>query len=187
MRSRLNHFENLVEALSRLPALGKKSASNIAFYLVAKDAGAAIRLAHAIETAVAKTRVCARCGNIGENELCAVCADEDRDRAKLCVVLSVKDIFTLEENGAWKGLYFVYESEDRFAALEEMARRGVQEVVFAFAPSVQNDALIYYIEERLAPFGLSFTKIAQGVPTGVSLENVDMLSLARALEGRVKI
>ncbi|GHS89008.1 recombination protein RecR [Campylobacterota bacterium] len=187
MRSRLKYFENLVEAFMRLPSLGKKTAANIAFHLITRDHSAALKLAHSIELAIAKTRICARCGNLSENELCAVCADDDRDRTKLCVVLSVKDIFTLEENGFWKGLYFVYESEERFDALEAMVREGVNEVIFAFAPSVQNDALIYYIEERLSPYGLAFTKIAQGVPTGVSLENVDMLSLARALEGRVKI
>ncbi|MDR2034294.1 MAG: recombination mediator RecR [Helicobacteraceae bacterium] len=181
-------FQNLVEALTRLPAIGKKSARNIAFELIMRDRSAALKLAHAIERALASARICVRCGSLGENELCAVCADEERDRSKICVVLSAKDIFTLEESGLWKGLYFVYESEESFAKLENMIKEeSAQEAVFAFAPSVQNDALIYFIEERLSPYGLIFSKIAQGVPTGVSLENVDILSLSRALEGRVKI
>jgi recombination protein RecR len=183
----LDSFQNLVEALTRLPAIGKKSAKNVAFHLVMRDRSAALKLAHAIERAVSSARICVRCGNLCENETCGVCADDERDRAKICVVLSAKDIFTLEESGLWKGLYFVYESEESFARLESMVKDGVQEAIFAFAPSVQNDALIYFIEERLSPYGLIFSKIAQGVPTGVSLENVDMLSLAHALEGRVKI
>ncbi|MDR2639532.1 MAG: recombination mediator RecR [Helicobacteraceae bacterium] len=188
MRFCLDSFQNLVEALTRLPAIGKKSARNIAFELVLRDRGAALKLAHAIEKAVSTVRICVCCGALSENELCGVCANEERDQSKICVVLSAKDIFTLEESGLWGGLYFVYESEESFVALETMIKaRKAQEVVFAFAPSVQNDALIYLIEERLSPYGLIFSKIAQGVPTGVSLENVDMVSLARALEGRVKI
>ncbi|GHV02416.1 recombination protein RecR [Campylobacterota bacterium] len=183
----LEHFKNLTEALMSLPAVGKKSARNIALNMVTNDRSGALRLSHAIEQAVANVRICTRCGNLSEHELCAVCADDRRDRAKLCVVLSAKDIFTIEESGFYKGLYFVYASEESFAPLEKMAQDGISEVIFAFAPSVQNDALIYFIEERLLPYGLNFSKIAQGVPTGVSLENVDMLSLARALEGRVKI
>ncbi|MDR2153315.1 MAG: recombination mediator RecR [Helicobacteraceae bacterium] len=188
MRFYLDSFQNLVEALTRLPAIGKKSAKNIAFELVMRDRAAALKLAHAIESAVSVARVCVCCGALSENELCGVCADEERDRSKICVVLSAKDIFTLEESGLWNGLYFVYESEENFVKLENMIKdRRAQEVIFAFAPSVQNDALIYLIEERLSPYGLIFSKIAHGVPTGVSLENVDMISLARALEGRVKI
>ncbi|MDR1452106.1 MAG: recombination mediator RecR [Helicobacteraceae bacterium] len=188
MRFHIDCFQNLVEALTRLPSIGKKGARNIAFELIMRDRAAALKLAHAIEKAVAEARVCVRCGALGENELCDVCADEDRDQSKICVVLSAKDIFTLEESGLWKSLYFVYESEESFEKLERMIKeRESQEIVFAFAPSVQNDALIYLIEERLSPYGLIFSKIAHGVPTGVSLENVDMISLSRALEGRVKI
>ena len=188
MRFHLDAFQNLVEALTRLPAICRKSAKNIAFELVMRDKGAALKLAHAIESAVAVAKVCARCGALSENELCGVCSDEERDRSKICVVLSAKDIFTLEENGLWNGLYFVYESEESFVKLEKAIKDcKTQEVIFAFVPSVQNDALIYLIEERLSPYGLIFSKIAQGVPTGVSLENVDMISLSRALEGRVKV
>lgn len=170
-----------------LPMIGKKSARNVALHLVSVDRFAALRLAHAIESAVANVRLCASCQNLSENELCGVCADDERDRTKLCVVLSAKDILTLEESGFYNGRYFVYTGESNFALLEAMIKEGAQELIFAFAPSIQNDALIYFIEEQLAVFGLSFTKIAQGIPTGVSLENVDSLSLSRALEGRVKI
>lgn len=187
MQSQLEHFHNLTEALMALPAVGKKSARNLAFHMVTADTFGALKLAHAIEQAVRSVHRCRRCGNLSEHELCDICADTERDRSKLCLVFSAKDIFTLEESGFYRGLYFVCGDEIRFDALEAMAQAGAEEVIFAFPPSIQNDALIYFIEERLAPFGLVFSKIAQGVPTGVSLENVDMLSLARALEGRVKV
>lgn len=187
MQRHLEYFQNLTEALMALPAVGKKSARNLAFHMVTADTFGALKLAHAIEQAVAHVRRCARCGNLSEHELCEICADDERDRAKLCLVFNAKDIFTLEESGFYKGLYFVCGDEIRFEALEAMVQNGIEEVIFAFPPSIQNDALIYFIEERLSPFGLAFSKIAQGIPTGVSLENVDMLSLARALEGRVKV
>lgn len=187
MQSHLEHFQNLTQALMDLPAVGKKSARNLAFHMVTTDTFGALKLAHAIEQAVRSVQRCRRCGNLSEHELCDVCADDERERGKLCLVFSPKDIFTLEESGFYRGLYFVCGDEIRFDALEEMVKGGIEEVIFAFPPSIQNDALIYFIEERLSPFGLSFSKIAQGIPTGVSLENVDMLSLARALEGRVKV
>lgn len=170
-----------------LPSVGKKSARNLAYHMVMQDSFAAMKLSHAIERAVQGVRRCSLCGALSEHELCGVCADEDRDVSRLCLVFNAKDIFTLEEGDFYRGRYFVCQDEIDFAALEQMVAKGVEEVIFAFPPSIQNDALIYFIEERLSPFGLSFSKIAQGVPTGVSLENVDMLSLSRALEGRIKI
>ena len=102
---------------------------------------------------------------------------------------STKDIFTIEDSGHYHGLYFVFESIEHsdIDKLRTMVQDTVKEVIFAFPPSLQNDALIYYIEEKLSGFNVSFTKIAQGVPTGVNLENVDSLSLSRAIESRVKI
>ncbi|MDR0747114.1 MAG: recombination mediator RecR [Helicobacteraceae bacterium] len=187
MRIHLEHFQNLVESLMALPMIGKKGARSIALHLVSADRYLALRLAHAIESAALNVRTCALCGGLSENELCDICADERRDRAKLCIVLGVKDIFTLEENGFYDGRYFVYTGEEGFDTLEKLIKDGVQEVIFAFAPSIQNDALIYFIEERLSPFGLNFSKIAHGIPTGVNLENVDAVSLLRALDGRVKV
>ena len=95
----------------------------------------------------------------------------------------------MEEGGFYHGRYFVFASieEADMERLFSMIEEGVREVIFAFSPSIQNDALIFFIEEKLTRFGLAFTKIAQGVPTGVNLENVDMLSLARAVESRTKI
>lgn len=170
-----------------LPTVGKKSARNLAYHMVTHDGFGALKLAHAIEKAIQTVRRCELCGALSEHELCGICADDQRDITRLCLVFSAKDIFTLEESGFYRGRYFVCEDEVDFERLGRMVALGAEEVIFAFPPSIQNDALIYFIEERLSPYGLSFSKIAQGVPTGVSLENVDMLSLSRALEGRIKI
>lgn len=170
-----------------LPAIGKKGARNLAFHLVTKGSFNAVKLAHAIEEAVRNIQTCSRCNNLSEHELCSICADDERDATKLCIVFSAKDIFTIEESGFYRGKYFVCGENIEFEKLLDLIRSGAKEVIFAFPPSIQNDATIYFIEEQLKGFDLSFSKIAQGIPTGVSLENVDMLSLARAIEGRVKV
>ena len=161
----------------------------MAYFMVAKDNFGAIKIAHSIEKAIQSIKKCINCKNLSEHELCDICSDEQRDSDKLCIVSSGKDIIVIEESGFYHGLFFVFESieGDDIKRLKQMVANGVKEVIFAFSPSIQNDALIYFIEEKLKDIDLKFSKIAQGVPTGVSLENVDMLSLSKALESRVEI
>ena len=189
MKNGLDSLHNLIESLEMLPTIGKKSARNLALYMVKEDNYAALKLAHAIEEAVGKVRSCSRCGGLSEHELCEICSDDGRDQRLLCLVNHFKDIFTIEDSGHFHGLYFVFESIEKtnMEQLLTMIDGGIEEVIFAFPPSLQNDALIYFIEEQIGGRNIVFTKIAQGVPTGVNLENVDALSLSRAIEARVKI
>jgi recombination protein RecR len=147
----------------------------------------AMKLAHAIETAVNEVQSCVRCHNMSEDELCAICSDEQRDSNLLCIVQSARDILTIEESGEFNGLYYVL---SRIEDLNEIhlkdAARDAEEVIFAFPPSIATDTMILYIEDKLEGMGLRFSKIAQGVPTGVDLENIDMVSLSRAMEARVR-
>ena len=101
---------------------------------------------------------------------------------------SAKDIFVLEEHKLFEGRYFVLcdLEEETLSKLERIVHEGITEMIFALTPSLANDALILFIEDKLKNHPLQFTKIAQGVPTGVHLENVDMLSLSKALESRTK-
>jgi len=132
---------------------------------------------------------CKECGGMSEDELCAICCDERRDHTLLCIVDNAKDILTLEEGGLFDGRYFVLENLDHFDAshLIDMINSGVQEIIFALTPSIGNDAVMLFIEDKLSACDVKFTRIAQGVPTGVSLENIDLLSLSKALEDRVKV
>ncbi len=183
-------FDKLVEALETLPSIGKKSAIRIAYYMVTKDGFNALRLAHAIEDAVGTIKRCKRCGGMSEDELCAICSDEHREKKLLCIVESAKDILLFEENGLFDGYYFVLESlqEVDISALQFRVREdNVEEIIFALTPSIQNDAIMLFIEEKLKDFNVLFSKIAQGVPTGVNLENIDVLSLSKALKDRVKL
>ena len=101
---------------------------------------------------------------------------------------SPKDIFSIELSGGFDGRYFVFDElkATTVSRLEESVKGGVEEVIFAFTPSVESDGLIVYLEDRLSLYPVAFTKIAHGVPTGVAFENIDTVSLARAIESRVK-
>jgi recombination protein RecR len=127
---------------------------------------------------------------MSEHEICEICLDEDRNSQKLCIVQSAKDIFTIEESAQYDGKYFVLESleNDTIDDLINLVKNNkVDSVLFAITPSLANDAFILFVEDRLKDFDIKFSKIAQGVPTGVSLENVDILSLSKAINGSVEI
>lgn len=185
----LEKFNRLVESLQELPTIGKKSATRLAYYMVMQDSFVGMKISHAIEDALGSLKKCSVCGGMSEDELCFICCDEARDSNLLCIVENAKDILLLEENGLFDGKYFVLDSleELNISHLVEVVEAGITELVFALTPSIANDAVILYIEDKLSDFDISFSKIAQGVPTGVSLENIDILSLTRALEDRVRV
>lgn len=185
----LEKFDNLVEAFNTLPTVGKKSALRFAFHLVLKDSFNGLKLSHAIQSALQSVRKCELCGGLSENEVCSICSDDMRDANKLCIVESAKDIYILEENGSYNGLYFVLENLEN-ESLEKLSRRieenFVDEIIFALTPGLASDAIILFVEDKFSKYDIVFTKIAQGVPTGVTLENVDTLSLSKALQSRTK-
>jgi recombination protein RecR len=189
MKHVLDKFNRLVEALETLPTIGHKSALRLAYHMVMHDSFSAIKIAHAIENAIGSIKKCTRCGGMSEDELCYICADTHRNSKVLCIVEHARDILMFEENGLFDGYYFVLEALDSLdvAHLKARVAQGIEEVIFAMTPSVSNDAVILFIEDKLQDLNVNFTRIAQGVPTGVSLENIDMLSLTRALQDRVKV
>lgn len=187
---KLEKFNNLVDAFNSLPTVGKKSALRFAYHLVLNDTFNAIKLANAIECAIRDIKKCECCGGISEHEFCDICLDEERQNGLLCITQSAKDIFILEENGFFKGRYFVFDSleEENIEKLKKIIKTSnIQEIIFAFSPSLSSDAMILFVEDKLKEFNVVFTKIAQGIPTGVALENVDMLSLAKAIKDRKKV
>jgi len=185
---RVEPFENLVEAFNALPGIGEKSAMRLAYHIAMENSFAGIKLSQTIEDAVSMLRRCNRCHSICTDELCGICSDESRDRSKLCIVQSAKDIFTIEESGQYDGLYYIVSSlEDMDEMHLNAIAEGVREVIFAFPPGIATDTMILYIGSRLEGRISIFTRIAQGVPTGVELENVDSLSLSRAIEDRIRV
>lgn len=190
MNRELEKFYELVEAFESLPTIGKKSALRLAYHIVMNDNYCGIKLSHSIENALKSIKKCKRCQSMSENEICEYCLDESRDSSKLCIVQSAKDIFIIEESKQFQGLYFVMNELDEFLIeklIEFVKNNQTEEILFAITPSISNDAFIIFIEDKLQNFNISFSKIAQGVPTGVSLENVDMLSLAKAIQSKVGV
>ena len=183
-------FDELVASFEKLPGVGKKSALKYAYFVGVENSFMGLNLAHGIEEAVKNLRRCEICGGICESEICEVCADFGRNRDKICIVETPKDIFIFENNNIFDGLYFVLDdvNDQILARLEKMIdENGSDELIFALTPSVNSDGIMLYIEDKLKHKSIKFSKIAQGIPTNVSLENVDMLSLIKAMNGRVGI
>ncbi|MGB1227652.1 MAG: recombination mediator RecR [Poseidonibacter sp.] len=190
MKKGLEKFYDLVEAFESLPTIGKKSALRLAYHVVMNDNYCGIKIAHSIENALKNITKCTKCGSMSEHEICEVCLDDSRDNTKMCIVQSAKDIFIIEDSKQFDGKYFVIEELDQYAIdslIQFVESNQVQTILFAITPSIANDAFILYIEDKLKDKDIKFTKIAQGVPTGVSLENVDILSLSKAIQSKVEV
>jgi recombination protein RecR len=191
-----NALNALIEALRRLPGVGVKSASRMAFHLLQHDRPAAHLLAQALEQAATQVRHCTLCHTFTENEVCATCLDAQRDRSKLCVVETPADQAAIERTAAFKGLYFVLmgklspldgigPKEIGLGKLFERAGDGeVQEVILATNFTAEGEATAHVIAEALKARGLKVTRLARGVPAGSELEYVDLGTIAHALVDR---
>ena len=190
MKQNLKKFHNLVDALQQLPTIGKKTAIRLSYHMLMQDNLGASKLAYAIEDGLRNIKKCNICGAMSENEICEICLDDTRDAKILCIVENSKDIYFIEESSIYHGKYFVLnkiEDKNIQKLKNTILKSNTKEIIFALTPSVANDGLILYIEDKLKNMALKFTKIAQGIPTGVNLENVDILSLSKAIESRTKI
>ncbi|PAF41834.1 recombination mediator RecR [Helicobacter sp. 11S03491-1] len=189
-RNNLNHFFSLVEALEKLPSIGKKSAQRMAYTLSIENKNLALQISHCIENAIDHVSKCSICGGVSESEICEICLDENRHNGQICMVLHPRDIFTIEEIGDFKGIYQVISELEMFDFItlkKQIQKFQIKEIIFAFSPTLANDSIMLFIEHNLQDCDLIFTKIAQGVPTGIGLENIDQLSLARAFSSRIKL
>jgi len=186
----------LVEELVRLPGIGPKSASRLAYYLLRAPEEEARALAEAILEMKQRIRLCSRCFNITEADPCPICADEGRDRSRICVVEQPLDVVALERTGHYRGLYHVLHGalspvegigpEDlRIRELLIRVRlQPVEEVILATNPNLEGDATAMYLAQQLIPLGVRVTRLAHGLPMGGDLEYADEVTLSRALEGR---
>lgn len=191
-----NALNALIEALRRLPGVGVKSASRMAFHLLQHDRAGAQVLAQALQQAVTQIRHCSLCHTFTEGEVCATCLDPRRDRSKLCVVETPADQAAVERTGAFKGLYFVLmgklspldgigPKDIGLAKLFARATDGeVQEVILATNFTAEGEATAHVIGEALKARGLNVTRLARGVPAGSELEYVDLGTIAHALVDR---
>ena len=191
----------LIEEFAKLPGIGKRSAERMAFHSLSVPRDEAMGLALAIRDARKNLRACSRCFNIAEGELCAVCADADRDVSAICVVELPRDAIALEKAGVYNGLYHILQGRlspasgtgpDDIRIAELLARlkkseadgMPVREVILATRPSAEGDATAEYLAGVLRGAGLRTSRLARGLATGADLENAAPSSIIYAFQGR---
>ena len=191
-------LQSLINALERLPGIGPKSASRLAFYFLRAPEEVSQDLASALANLKANTTLCQECFNITEagRERCEICESLQRDGSVVCVVEEALDVLALERTGGYKGKYHVLPGvlspiegigPDDLKIKQLIARvsRGeIKEVILATNPSMEGDATALYLQQHLEPLGVRVTRLARGLPVGGDLEYADQNTLLRALSGR---
>ncbi len=189
----------LVEAFSRLPGVGPKTASRLTFYLLRSGEELATELAEALGELHRRLIYCEVCFNITETSPCPICRDDQRDRETICVVEEPLDVLAIEKTRAYQGAYHVLHGaispvdgigpdELRIKELvERMRQNPTREVILATNPSLEGEATAMYLERQIAPLGARITRLARGLPVGGDLEYADTITLTRALEGRREV
>jgi recombination protein RecR len=187
--------ENLVAQLTRLPGVGTRTAQRLAFHLLQQPKTDAMALAEAIEDVKERVRFCRECGNLTEDDVCAICLDSRRDHSVICVVEQPVDLISLERTHEYRGLYHVLGGalspldgiEPEHLRIDELLQRvernGVQEVVLATNPNMTGEATAAFLADRLRGRA-RVTRLASGLPVGGDLEYADEVTLGRALAGR---
>ena len=187
----------LIEELSRLPGIGRKSAQRLAFHVIRMPKEEAQALADAILSARTEVRYCKECGSLADDELCPICADASRDHSVIMVVEDARDMAAYERTRQYKGVYHILQGvisplsgvNPQDLKIKELLERlkddAVKEIIIATNPTVEGETTAMYLSRLIKPLGLQVTRIANGVPVGGDLEYIDEVTLARALEGRV--
>jgi recombination protein RecR len=193
------YLELLVEELTKLPSIGQKSAQRLAMHLLRVPKEDALRLAEAIRAVKERVGFCSQCGNFSESDPCLICTDPARDGSVICVVEQPVDVLAFERTGQYRGRYHVlggalspldgtHPEDLRIPQLLNRLKDGtVSEIILATNPNVAGEATALYLSRLLGPLGVRVTRIARGVPMGSDLEYSDMVTLARALEGRREV
>jgi recombination protein RecR len=191
-------IQSVINSLERLPGIGPKSASRLAFYLLRAPDDVSQNLATALAQLKANTAFCQECFNITQagRELCDVCDSSRRDGSLICVVEEALDVLALERTGGFQGKYHVLQGvlspiegigPDDLKIKQLVARvktGGVKEVILATNPSMEGDTTALYLSQQLVPLGVRITRLARGLPVGGDLEYADQNTLLRALSGR---
>jgi recombination protein RecR len=189
-------IDELVTELSRLPTIGRKSAMRLTYHLLKQSPDQARRLADALGTLHDRVRACERCYNLTEAALCAVCADPRRDATIICVVEEASDIGAIERTAEYRGVYHVLggrlspldgvgPDDLTVASLVRRVEAGeVREVIVATNPRLEGEATALYVQEQVAAFPVSVTRLARGLPVGGDLEYADGGTIAQAISAR---
>lgn len=192
-------IDHLIEALMRLPGIGKKTASRLAFHILRSSSSEAQELARAILDVKEKIRLCSTCFNLTDEDPCRICQDERRSQEILCVVEGPNDLIAIENTGIFNGRYHVLHGTisplegigpDALKIKELLGRlqkEKISEVILATNPTVEGGATALYLTDLIKPLGKKVTRIAYGIPMGGEIEYSDGMTLSKAIEGRREI
>ena len=184
----------LVNAFSKLPGIGGKTALRLAYHIISAPQEDVDELKTALTEVKQKIKYCSVCGNFSESDLCDICRDQRRDKTTICVVKDPRDVIAMEKTGTYRGVYHVLHGTispidnigpDDIRIKELLSRlNDVQEIILATNPDVEGDATAVYIARLLMPFNIKTTRIAHGIPIGGDLEYIDEVTLSKAIDGR---
>jgi len=191
--------QDLIDELAKLPGVGPKGATRIAFHLLATDSADVTRLATVLAEVKDKIKFCRTCYNVAQDELCRICADTRRDQSAICVVEEPKDVLAVERTREFRGRYHVLGGAispidgvgpDDLRVTELMTRLAdgaIVEIILATDPNLEGEATATYLTRLISPLGIKVTRLASGLPVGGDLEYADEVTLGRAFEGRRQV
>lgn len=192
-------IERLIESFEKLPSIGHKTATRLAFYILNSTEEETNKFVNSIVEAKKNLKYCSKCFNISDTDPCPICSNPKRDASSICVVEDVRDIVAMEKTHEFKGVYHVLHGSispmngvgpDDIKIKELLSRLmdgQVKEVILATNPRVEGEATAMYLSKLIKPLGIKVTRIAHGVPVGGDLEYTDEVTLTKALEGRREI
>lgn len=195
----MNALDELIDSLSRLPGVGKKSATRLAYHLLGADSSYNQKLAEQIGTIKERIVSCSICGNYTEEDPCEICRDSSRDRSVVCVVEQPQDVAVLEQTHEYRGLYHVVggvispidgigpENLRIGSLMSRIEKEGTEEVILATNPTVEGDTTALYISKMLEKRSVKVSRLALGLPVGGDLEYADRLTIARSLRHRTAL
>ena len=190
---------NLIEQLSKLPGIGRKTAQRLAFYILEMETIEAEKLSKSIMNAKEKIKLCSICCNLTDVDPCQICTDGRRDRSIICVVEGAKDILAMERSREYKSQYHVLHGVispmdnvgPNDIRVKELLRRlsdeEIKEIIIATNPTVEGEATALYLSKLIKPLGIKVTRIAHGIPVGGDLDYFDEVTISKAMENRREI
>lgn len=189
-------LNKLINELSKLPGIGGKTAQRLAFHILSMDDKEAMDLADAITEAKKSMTYCSVCGNLTDDDPCAICSDESRDKSVICIVESPKDVVAMEKIREYQGYYHVLHGAispmdgigpddiNLKSLIMRLQDEAVKEIIIATNPNIEGEATAMYIARLIKPSGIKVSRIAHGIPVGGDLEYADEVTLLKAVEGR---
>jgi recombination protein RecR len=189
-------MQRLIRELTRLPSIGEKTATRLAYHLISQDRGLAQSLGDTLRAAAEGVKLCSQCFFLSEQQLCAVCSDSGREAGLICVVEKPMDLVAIERTGEFRGTYHCLhglwaplrgqgpESMKLTELIDRVKKGGVQEIILATSSTVEGDATALYVARLVNELGIRASRLAQGMPKGGELEYADDITLTRALTGR---